>query len=270
MLEPSPDASRTGALVVGNEILLGRTKDTNTVFLAEQLFNRGLRLTRWVIVPDIEEDIARELNRFITDNFGIVVVAGGMGPTHDDITVPAVAKALYLPLEFNRECYNRMLKKWQSWNPGKTLPESGRRGLEKMAQVPRDFDLINNEEGMVEGLVGSGNKGKTLIFILPGVPREYKGIVGTYKFQDYLPKGDSRGIVFKEVLFRGKESQMAPFLEELQRKCPDIDIGSYPQGPWKVILRVTGPSESVEKAVMEIALEAEKLEEENREEFQRP
>jgi len=254
---------RAGALVVGNEILLGRTRDTNTVFLAEQLLNRGIKLHRWVIVPDEFNEIGGELNRFIDDGFDIVVISGGMGPTHDDITVEAVARALSLPLVLHEECYRRMFNKWSTRNPGKVLPEEGKSGLQKMANIPQDFDLINNEEGMVEGLVGTVNRGRTLMFILPGVPREYRGIVGTYKFQDYLPRGTGEAVTIGEVHFRGKESQLARYLTNLQLKYPDVEIGSYPQGPNSVILRITGPRELVEIVVPELSRHVSATEEEN-------
>lgn len=250
--------------MVGNEILLGLTRDTNTIFLAENLLKRGIRLSRWVIVPDDREQIGKELSNFIADDYDIVVVSGGMGPTHDDITVEAVAKALSLPMVFHEECYRRMLKKWKRWNPNKELPETGKKGLQNMAHVPQDFDLINNEEGMVEGLVGTVNKGQTLIIILPGVPREYKGIVGTGKFQDYLPPGHDNDIIIREVDFRGKESQIALFLSEFQKEYSEIDIGSYPQGPKSVILRVTGKPDDVEKVLPAITKEARRLEDEIR------
>ncbi len=257
---------KAGALVVGNEILLGLTRDTNTVFLAESLLKRGIKLSRWVIVQDDMAQIGRELKNYIQEGYDIVVVSGGMGPTHDDITVEAIAKALSVPMSFHEECYRRMLIKWKSWNPNKELPESGKKGLQNMAHVPQDFDLINNEQGMVEGLVGTARSGQTLIFILPGVPREYKGIVSTGKFQDYLPPGHDNDVFIREVKFRGKESQIALFLSEVQNSFQDIDIGSYPQGPMSVILRVTGSSDEVEKAVPMIAEEVKRLEIENQRE----
>ncbi len=263
MDSPKGVAVKAGALVVGSEILLGRTRDTNTVFLAEQLLDRGIKLQRWVIVPDEPGEIGMELRRFIDDGFDIIVISGGMGPTHDDITVDAVARALSLPLSLNDECYRRMYGKWTARNPGKALTDEGKSGLQKMANIPQDFDLINNEEGMVEGLVGTVNKGKTLMFILPGVPREYKGIVGTYKFQDYLPRGTGDSVTIREVHFRGKESQMARYLSNLQMRYPDVEIGSYPQGPNSVILRITGPREAVERVVPELTRQVSLTEEEN-------
>ena len=264
MGDPPNKKVKAGALVVGNEILLGLTRDTNTVFLAENFLKRGIRLSKWVIVPDELEQIGAELEAFISDGYDIVVISGGMGPTHDDITVEAVANALSVRMIFHEECHRRMLGKWQRRNPDKEFPQSAKKGLEKMACVPLDFDLIDNEEGMAEGLVGTANRGQTLIFILPGVPREYKGIVGTYKFQDYLPPGHDDDVHIREVRFKGKESQIALFLSEIQKKFPDIDIGSYPQGPMSVILRVTGNSEHVENAIPVITEEVRRLEKENK------
>ncbi|MEA3557991.1 MAG: molybdopterin-binding protein [Candidatus Thermoplasmatota archaeon] len=243
---------KVGALVVGNEILLGRTRDTNTIFLAEQLLRRGLKLRRWIIVPDMEGEISKEMGRFIMDDFDIIVISGGMGPTHDDITVEAVGRALGISIDPNKECYDRMYKKWQWRNPGKELPGSVKTALRKMARVPKDFDLINNEEGMVEGLVGTANNGNNVIFILPGVPREYRGIVGTSRFQDHLPSGYGGGIDIIEIPFKGRESRIAPPLVKIQGRYPDIDIGSYPQGPERVILRLTGDPDTIRKAEIEL------------------
>ena len=241
-----------GALVVGNEILLGKTRDTNTIFLAENLLRRGLKLRRWGVVPDNERDISRELSRFMEDGYGIIVVSGGMGPTHDDITVRSIARGLGISLGFNEKCYRRMVEKWKRNNPGKKMPETARSGLDKMAYVPADFDLIENENGMVEGLVGVVNGGRSIVFILPGVPGEYRGIVTTRKFQDYLPRKDASSVTIIEIPFRGKESMIAACLGEVQKRFRDIDIGSYPQGPMNVVIRVTGDRENVMRAVDEI------------------
>ncbi len=241
-----------GALVVGSEILIGRTKDTNTVFLAEELLKRGIKLSRWLIIPDDSEVIARELKRFVSDGYKIIVVSGGMGPTHDDITVEAVAKGLDIPMRFHQRCYERMVSKWKGRNQNRDMPETAKKGLDKMAYVPLDFDLIDNESGMVEGLMGSVNRGRTQVFILPGVPREYKGIISTRKFQDYLPIGRSSDTAIKEVIFNGNESSIADRLEFLQDPHPDVDIGSYPQGPGKVIIRVTGNEEEVDRTMIKV------------------
>lgn len=249
-----------GALVVGNEILIGRTRDTNTLFLGEELLKRGIKLSKWLIVPDDEKAISSELRRFIDDGFELLVISGGMGPTHDDITVEAVAKGLDLPLVFHKGLYQRMLEKWRKRNPEKEMPDSAKRGLDKIAYVPQDFDLVNNENGMVEGLVGSVEKGQTIVFILPGVPREYRGIITTRKFQDYLPIGRTEDVTIREVLFGGNESRIASFLEELDREFEDVDIGSYPQGPSRVVIRVTGELEEVEKVLPPIREKVKELE----------
>ncbi|MBN1539250.1 MAG: hypothetical protein JW939_03830, partial [Candidatus Thermoplasmatota archaeon] len=124
---------KAGVLVVGSEMLLGRTRDTNTIFLAENLLKKGIRLMRWVIVPDDKEMIGDELRDYIEDEYDMVMISGGMGPTHDDVTVEAVANALSVPLAFNEECFGRMLRKWRRRNPDRTFQESSRKGLEKMA-----------------------------------------------------------------------------------------------------------------------------------------
>ncbi|MBN1389506.1 MAG: competence/damage-inducible protein A [Candidatus Thermoplasmatota archaeon] len=259
MQAPGTGPVKAGSLVVGNEILLGRTVDTNTVFLAENLLGKGIRLRRWVMVPDESGMICKELGIFMEDDYDLVVVSGGMGPTHDDITVEAVAKAISVPLVFHDGCFGRMMEKWRSRNPGKTLPDSSKKGLEKMALVPRDLEPIINENGMVEGLAGSVNDGRMMIFILPGVPREYRGLVCSEEFQGRLPSGHEKDVHIREVHFHGKESQMALFLSDLQKRFPEIDIGSYPQGPNSVIIRVTGYPDRVGPAADIVQEEVDRL-----------
>lgn len=249
-----------GALVVGNEILIGKTRDTNTLFLGEELLKRGIKLSKWVIIPDDMKRISTELRRFIDDGFELLIISGGMGPTHDDITVEAVANGLDLPLVFHKGLYERMLRKWKKRNPDSEMPDSAKRGLDKIAYVPQDFDLVNNENGMVEGLVGSVNKGQTIIFILPGVPREYKGIISTRKFQEYLPRGRSTDVTIREIFYKGNESRIATYLEEVQRDFKDVDIGSYPQGPLRVVVRITGDLDDVEKALPLITRKLKEME----------
>jgi molybdenum cofactor synthesis domain-containing protein len=244
-----PPAVNAATLVVGNEILLGRTQDTNTLYLAEYLLNRGIKLGRWVIVPDKEEQIISELRRLIADRFGIIIVSGGMGPTHDDITVSSIAKALDLPLVRSDKAYDRMISKWKRRNPGMDMPENAEKWLDKMSMVPAGFDCLENDQGMAEGLIGESNEGKTKIFILPGVPREYKTIIDSPGFCGSIPDLCGEGLMIEEILFRGRESSIAGLLLKLQESFPDVDFGSYPHDKRKVIIRLTGKPSDVEEAL---------------------
>ncbi len=245
------------ALVVGSEILSGRTKDTNTQLLIETLLERGISLRRWVAVPDEAISIRAELTRLIIEGFDPIFVSGGMGPTHDDITVKAIAQALSLPLFQDPASERRMLDRWHRLNPGKELPTASIEGIMKMSTVPEGFVTVPNDAGMAEGLWGKVGSHGQLMVILPGVPREYKAILQTKEMDVLLPRGE--GIHMAEIEFTGRESQLAELLKEMQEVNPDVEIGSYPQGPMRVIIRLTGNKERVRELDTELKVRLKEL-----------
>ncbi|MDG6225737.1 MAG: molybdopterin-binding protein [Candidatus Thermoplasmatota archaeon] len=239
----------TGAvLVVGSEILLGRTQDTNTLHLIRRLLERGIRLERWFIVPDDPDAISEGLRTLLDKEYDLVLISGGMGPTHDDITVESVARALGRGAEISEATQLRLLEKWMTRNPREQIPEGTAKGLRKMSQVVDGFRTLENPAGAVEGQMGL--VGRTLVAIFPGVPREYKALLDHPLFLQMLP--GHTNVVSEEVIYSGRESQIATFLEEMQGRDPDVDIGSYPQGPLKVIIRVTGDPPRVLEVADEI------------------
>jgi molybdenum cofactor synthesis domain-containing protein len=252
---------KIGTLVVGTEILLGRTRDTNTLFLIDILLKKGLRLSRWTIVPDKKEDISTQLKKMVDENFDLVVVAGGMGPTHDDITVYAVADALELERAYDGKIHDRMMKKWNLKYPEKKLPDSSKRGIMKMSDIPENFSSLQNDMGMAEGLMGTSH-GMTIV-IVPGVPREYKAVIGGDEFKKSLPVSDPDDQKIREIPFKGKESQVSEILSALQNDFPKLDIGSYPQGPMMVMVRITGRKERVEEAFRSVSGKLKEIEKEN-------
>ncbi len=249
-------------LVVGNEILLGRTRDTNTQFLTEILLERGLRLSRWIIVPDRKGEISSQLKGIVEEGFDFVVVTGGMGPTHDDITVDSIADALGLDLSLHRETEDRMIRKFRKRYPDREMTSPSSKGIRKMATIPEGFSPIRNSSGMAEGLFGRTSDGRTSILIVPGVPVEYKAIIGGNEFPLLLPESDPDDQRFREIPFKGKESQISDILEDLQVSYPSLDVGSYPQGPMMVIIRITGRKEKVDEAFNTIQTKIEDLERE--------
>ncbi len=252
---------KIGTLVVGTEILLGRTRDTNTLFLIDILLKKGLRLSRWTIVPDKKEDISSQLTKMVDENFDLVVVAGGMGPTHDDITVDAVADALKLDLSHNGKTHDRMMEKWNRKYPGKELPPSSERGIMKMSDIPKNFSPLQNDMGMAEGLIGT--RKDTTMVIVPGVPAEYKAVIGGDEFPGFLPASDPDDQNIREIPFKGKESQVSGLLLKLQNDFPVLDIGSYPQGPMMVMVRITGRKERVEEAYRSVSGKLKEIEKES-------
>ena len=237
---------KIGALVVGNEILGGKTVDTNTQKMIKLLFSRGLKVRRWCVVLDDVEEISAEVRRFASDGYDLLIVSGGMGPTHDDITVEAVAKGVGQEMVRSLECYSVIEGKYRMRNGKEPLRPESIASMEKMCRVPDFFSPIPNGAGMAEGLYGPLSPQGGVVVMLPGVPREYEAIMNHSLFLELLPDGED--LVSIEIHFKGRESQLSILLEEIQKEYPELDIGSYPQGKMDVIVRVTGNVDEVEKA----------------------
>src|SRR3954470_15379933 len=135
MTQETPQADVTAAmLIIGNEILSGRTKDANLPFLAEKLNDAGIRLREVRVVPDVEAEIVAAVNA-LRDRYTYVFTTGGIGPTHDDITAECIAKAFGVPLEQHPEAVRRLESHYES---GKLNAARLR-----MANVPAGGTLID-------------------------------------------------------------------------------------------------------------------------------
>ena len=163
-----------GLIVIGDEVLWGRTQDTNTSWLGRYLFSQGLSLQLSLIVGDDPQAIKDALN-FMLERTSVVITSGGLGPTRDDITKQVLADAFNAPLAKNtkaseivKEHYRRRGK---SWNP-----ESNNYHF-----IPRGFTPLNNPLGLAPGLFFK--RDETLILSGPGVPREFQSMAS----KDFLP-----------------------------------------------------------------------------------
>src|SRR5579883_2540321 len=145
-------------LIIGNEILSGRTKDANLPFLAVELNKLGVRLIECRVIPDIERTIVDTLNE-VRRKFDYVFTTGGIGPTHDDITADCVAKAFGVPLREHPEALARLAAGYA--NPAVDLNAARRR----MARVPEGGTLIDNPVSRAPGFK-IGN-----VYVMAGIPR---------------------------------------------------------------------------------------------------
>ena len=198
-------------LIIGNEILSGRTQDKNTSYIAEKLNERGVRLAEVRVVPDIEGRIIAALDALRVEN-DYVFTTGGIGPTHDDITAGVVAKAFGVVLERNAEARQVLLNHYGS-EAELTEPRL------KMSEIPAGAALIANP---VSGAPGFqiGN-----VYVMAGVPKIMQGML-----DGILPTLAGGAPVLSEtVTCDCAESIIAKALGEIQGRYPDIDIGSYPQ-----------------------------------------
>ena len=201
----------TAALVViGDEILSGRTQDKNVAQLASWLNVQGIRLGEVRIVPDVEDAIVEAVNALRAGN-DYLFTTGGIGPTHDDITVDAIAAALGVPVIVHPEA-RAVLERYYETRGGLTDARL------RMARVPEGADLIPNRMSGAPG-IRWGN-----VFILAGVPHITAGMLDalTGTLEGGLP------VLSRTVGAWVAESEIAEMLGETERAHPGVSIGSYP------------------------------------------
>ncbi len=195
-------------LVIGNEILSGRTREANAHLAAKQLFKRGCKLAEIAIVPDIEARIVTTLNRLRAD-FDAVITSGGIGPTHDDITMDSIAFAFGKELIEHRYIVQEMAEHY-----GEDGLNDGRR---RMARVPEGASLIRCQKTIAPG-VQIGN-----VYVLAGVPDIFAS-----QLEAILGDFGGRSFQRREIEVDMAESSFAASLDRIQVQFPDVEIGSYP------------------------------------------
>jgi len=198
-------------LIIGNEILSGRTQDKNIAFISNWLnTNCGISVQEVRIIPDIEKIIIENVNS-LSKNFTYLFTTGGIGPTHDDITAQSISKAFKVKYEYHPEAY-RILEKYY----GKKKFNDGRK---KMAKMPKGSKLIYNPASAAPGFLIKN------VFSLPGVPSILNSMIENCK--RYLVKGLK--VHSKTLNLYTVESNIAKELGQIQKKYKQfIDIGSYP------------------------------------------
>lgn len=251
---------RAGIIIVGDEILAGHTKDANTPFLAGRLREMGHVLVEVRIVPDDKEAIVAALSDMVgmfgpgggegAPVPGLLFVCGGIGPTHDDVTVESVAAALGVGLEESPEMVERILEFYRRRS---YCCEDGEQvrpnpASMKMAQVPRGMKVLKNDMGTAPGLwTRVGGEGPILM-VLPGPPQEVAAVFEHSIRGQVVVKEDYVPVTAEMEVPRG-ESSFSHILGEALKRFPGIRIGSYPrQGVRLVLVRLSGPAGQVEEA----------------------
>jgi|TARA_B110001452_G_scaffold225652_1_gene199687 molybdenum cofactor synthesis domain-containing protein len=196
-------------LIIGNEILSGRTQDTNTNTIALWLNFIGVKVREVRVIPDEERIIIDTLNLLRKSN-NYVFTTGGIGPTHDDITAESVSKAFNLTYEIHKEAF-KILEAY--YKPGEF-----NEGRQKMIWMPRNANLILNPTSGAPGFNVEN------VFCLPGVPSILKSMLGGLKNQ--IVGGDP--ILSHTISLRTVESEIAKSLTNVQDNNKDVEIGSYP------------------------------------------
>ena len=196
-------------LIIGNEILSGRTQDTNTSTIAIWLNSIGVRVEEVRVIPDLEKTIIETLN-FLRSTYDYTFTSGGIGPTHDDITAQSVSKAFGLKYEIHKQAF-KILESY--YKPGEFND-----GRQKMVWMPENANLILNPTSGAPGFNVEN------VFCLPGVPSILKSMLGG--LTNIIVGGEP--IKSHTISLRTVESEIADSLTKVQDENKDVEIGSYP------------------------------------------
>ena len=200
--------STAGVLVIGNEILSGKVVDTNSPFLASELRTLGVDLQRILTIPDEVEIIAREV-RVMSAAYDYVFTSGGIGPTHDDVTMEAVAQAFDRGVELSQSMYERIERA-----QGRPPNESQR----KMAMVPEGSQSVDAGDLWFPVVIVEN------VHIFPGIPKLLEK-----KFVSIRDRFTGVPFRLRRIYVTRRESDIADHLHGLLAEFPELMLGSYPR-----------------------------------------
>ena len=205
------DTVTAAVLIIGNEILSGRTQDANLGFLGKSLNEIGIQLMEARVVCDVEDEIVTAVNG-LRARYDYVFTTGGIGPTHDDITADSIAKAFGVGIDYHPDVYDMLKANFEG------------RGIEvnearmRMARIPDGAGLIDNTVSLAPGFE-IGN-----VFVLAGVPSIARAMFEGAK--NRLRRG--RTVLSRSIRVHVGEGTVAESLARAQALFPDVDMGSYP------------------------------------------
>ena len=196
-------------IIIGNEILSGRTQDSNSSAIALWLNSLGVKVQEVRVIPDVEGVIVKTINVVRKKN-NYVFTTGGIGPTHDDITAKSISKAFNVKYEVNKEAYKILENYYKQGEFNE--------GRQKMAWTPSQAKLILNPTSGAPGFI-IGN-----VYCLPGVPSILKSMLGG--LNNLISGG--KPILSHTINLKTVESEIAKSLTLVQDSNKDVEIGSYP------------------------------------------
>lgn len=196
-------------IIIGNEILSGRTQDANLAHLAQRVNEVGVQLREVRVIPDVEETIVATVNE-VRAKYDYVFTTGGIGPTHDDITSASIAKAFHVPIHRHPEAERILRSHYTS--------EQINEARLKMADVPQGAELLDNPVSAAPGF-RMGN-----VFVMAGVPKIMQAMLDAI-----VPtlKGGAP-VQSLSITTDLPEGDIATGLADIQHRYPDVEIGSYP------------------------------------------
>ncbi|CAE6501328.1 unnamed protein product [Rhizoctonia solani] len=256
---PVPDGNRktvktAACLIIGDEILNGKTHDSNSNYFAKFCFERGVALKRIEVIADVESEII-ETSRRMVNNYDFIVTSGGIGPTHDDITYASLGAAFNTNLALHQPTLERMYEMSKHRPETLNQTQEQRTARERMALLPEGPGaeaLFVCEDLWVPVLRLQGK-----LCVLPGVPSLFRKLLDGLVPYLALPHNSERSYR-KMVLTQLPESNIAPYLTTLQAlvKPEDIQVGSYPTVGKGVTVSLIGKDpERLTQLALEVAKE---------------
>jgi FAD synthetase len=197
-----------GIIVIGNEVLSGKVTDTNSPYLCRELRALGVDVERILTIPDVVEVIASEV-RAMSDAYDFVFTSGGIGPTHDDLTMEGVARAFGRELALSPSIAGR-IERAQARAPNESQL--------KMAMIPAGASLVDAGDLWFPVVIVDN------VYVLPGVPE-----LLMKKFASVRDRFRGEPFLLKNVYVKRRESEIAASLNELLAEFPELLLGSYPK-----------------------------------------
>jgi len=214
-------------LIIGNEILIGKIKDTNSNWLAKRITKYGHIVNRITTISDDVKIISKTIQECINREPDMIISSGGLGPTFDDMTLKGVGLALGRDLELDAHAYDSIKKAYENaFNQGILKLKEMTPEREKMAFLPKGSIPLPNIRGTAPGI--KINKEDLVLFCLPGVPMEMKAMFNNVILPILkVKKGKfmEKGFIFKGI----GESQIAPYISSIEKKYPQLWIKTHPR-----------------------------------------
>jgi nicotinamide-nucleotide amidase len=216
-------------ICIGNELLIGKIKDTNAHYIAKQATQLGANVKRVTIIQDTIREIATTINETIARKPQFIVVTGGLGPTFDDKTFQGIAKALNRKLEVNPKALLMVKQKCLEYTRKRGLPTE----IEltpprvKMATLPEGTEVVNNPIGTAPGV--RVNVEKTVLFALPGVPVEME-VIFNETIAPLIKQSVGSGVFCERSIFADSimESRLAPLIDKVMGDNEGVYVKSHP------------------------------------------
>ncbi|HUR61110.1 MAG TPA: molybdopterin-binding protein [Candidatus Thermoplasmatota archaeon] len=238
---------RLGCLVIADEVLGGHVHESNSHWLAQQVKPMGIKLARVEVCSDDLPDIEASVRRFLGElDLDYVVTSGGLGPTPDDRTMEGIARATGRPLVADPAHVQWMRERTRKgFELGYFRSPEPNEGLLKMTRLPQGAQAMPNDMGTALGAIVEAGPRPTLLFTLPGVPREFHRMFdGSVR-----PRLEAAAPIHTEdlVLFT-EESRLFEVLRDLEGEFPDVVLGSYPEHG-QIRIRATGEAQRAKQLI---------------------